>query len=112
MDYPCRVVIDTAQNLWKQSREQQERLTMGEGIKRGWMAKKVLALVDTGACCPPPLLISQHYLAIVAPGCALQAVPASMGTMRVAWGEALPFVGGGVNLLIRLSGRSLYEQGD
>ena len=83
----------------------------GGGIKKGWVAKRVPALVDSGACCPPPLLISQHYLEIVAPGCPLQAVPASMGTMRGASGEPLPFVGG-VNLLIRLSGGSLNEQGD
>ena len=75
-----------------------------EGIKKGWVAKKVPALVDSGARCPPPLLISQHYLDIVAPGCPLQAVPASIGTMRGASGEPLPFVGGGksTNQVIRL----------
>ena len=60
-----------------------------EGIKKGWVAKKVPALVDSGACCPPPLLISQHYLEIVAPGCPLQSFPASMGTMRGVSGGSL-----------------------
>ena len=76
------------------------------------MAKKVPALVDTGACCPPPLLILKHYWDTVAPGCPLRSVPASLASMRGVSGKPMPFVGGGVSLLLRLSGGSLSKQGD
>ena len=73
--------------------------------------QKVACLSGLRGVLPPPLLISQHHLDIVAPGCPLQAVPASIGTMRGASGEPLPSVGG-VNLLIRLFGASLTDRGD
>ena len=105
-DHPQIVNLDFCQDFSLSHSEMGRYQPTSRDIGRGWCTRYVPVLLDTGACVPQPMLISQRGLDGICPG-GVTVDPISRGNspMTAANGTALAVVGS-IDLLCRFSGPS------